>query len=755
MIKVQFFAREVHMNSEENKLKSVIEDVEKCLAKEDMTIREHTDELLEAAEVLKNLNYIKDNTYELLKIICEYHDYGKVNLMFQKRIHSKGMRFDETKEVPHNILSTLFLEKSMFKNEDDYYCAMACIMYHHRVRENNLSEYLKKINNLIEEFKSNYYETYQKKRIRQKEIARILQTLECDRTILLKGMLHKCDYSASAQICVEYKNDFLIEKLEKLGYKWRNLQKFCIKNREENVIIVAPTGMGKTEAGLLWIGDNKGFFILPLKTAINAMYQRIAKGILKENVEHRLALLHGDMKAYYLENTNGEDIDGYIENSRQMSLPLTISTMDQLFDFVFKGYAYEYKLAQLSYSKIVIDEIQAYDETLTAFLIYGIERIHRLGGKIAVVTATLPPFVQKEIKKALDNDYIEEDFSGEGIERHNIKVVDGRINSYDIKEKFCELVDNNQSAKILVVCNSVEVAQDMYDELKRDLDEKNVKIVHSKFIKKDRNKLENMILECGKTYCDEKNKIIDKKMEIWISTSMVEASLDIDFDYLFTELNNLFSLFQRMGRCNRKGVKKIYKKEPNCYVYTQLRGKVTAYLKHTDMYECSKKALENQSGIMTEKGKEELIKVYLSEENINDYVKKYNEVKNALEIHNGDEDTKENRKIRDIASSEIIPENIYYDYKEEIENLFDKLKGNQMKSLDRIKIIEQIKKYCVNLCQYETRDRDVVFIKSISANNQIPVVKCNYDKKIGFIKNDSSSKKNEEDRLQSGGIFIE
>ena len=78
-----------------------------------------------------------------------------------------------------------------------------------------------------------------------------------------------------------------------------------------------------------------------------------------------------------------------------------------------------------------------------------------------------------------------------------------------------------------------------------------------------------------------------------------------------------------------------------------------------------------------------------------------------------------------------------------------------MKSLDRIKIIEQIKKYCVNLCQYETRDRDVVFIKSISSNNQIPVVKCNYDKKIGFIKNDSSSKKNEEDRLQSGGIFIE
>lgn len=32
--------------------------------------------------------------------------------------------------------------------------------------------------------------------------------------------------------------------------------------------------MGKTEAGLLWISDNKGFFILPIRTAINAIYDR-------------------------------------------------------------------------------------------------------------------------------------------------------------------------------------------------------------------------------------------------------------------------------------------------------------------------------------------------------------------------------------------------------------------------------------------------------------------------------------------------
>lgn len=39
----------------------------------------------------------------------------------------------------------------------------------------------------------------------------------------------------------------------------------------------------------------------------------------------------------------------------------------------------------------------------------------------------------------------------------------------------------------------------------------------------------------------------NQKGKIWISTQIVEASLDIDYDYLFTELSTADSLFQRMG----------------------------------------------------------------------------------------------------------------------------------------------------------------------------------------------------------------
>ena len=73
--------------------------------------------------------------------------------------------------------------------------------------------------------------------------------------------------------------------------------------------------------------------------------------------------------------------------------------MDQLFNFVFKYQGYELKLTTLSYSRIVIDEIQMYSPDLLAYLIYGLEHIAKMGGKIAIMTATLSPFVKELLEK--------------------------------------------------------------------------------------------------------------------------------------------------------------------------------------------------------------------------------------------------------------------------------------------------------------------------------------------------------------------
>ena len=69
---------------------------------------------------------------------------------------------------------------------------------------------------------------------------------------------------------------------------------------------------------------------------------------------------------------------------------MTICTLDQIFDFVYRYKGFELKLATLSYSKVVLDEIQMYSPDLLAYVIKGLKYITNLGGKFAILTATFP-----------------------------------------------------------------------------------------------------------------------------------------------------------------------------------------------------------------------------------------------------------------------------------------------------------------------------------------------------------------------------
>lgn len=741
-------------------------DLKTKLAKPDESIRTHTDKLKTEAKRLRSYGYINDEIYSLLNVACEYHDYGKLNAGFQKRIENKT-KYNGEKEVPHNILSMLFLDKEYFENKEDYYIVLMSIIYHHKLRD-DLAGILEEKADIIRGSMKMYepYVTNLSKLNNWITIRKINDLIHNKnrKAIIVKGLLHKCDYSASAGIQSEFKNDFMKMKLEELRYgwiqknrnaDWNDLQKFCMEHSNDNLIVTAPTGMGKTEAGLWWIENHKGFFVLPLRTAINAMYERVAEDILNnEKIEERLGLLHSDMKAYYLNDDREVDnVQNYMECTGQMALPITISTMDQLFDFVFQYPGYEYKLSQLSYAKIVIDEIQMYDTALLAFLIYGIERIHEVGGKIAVLTATLPPFVEKELENALGGDYVNNDYSEQGITRHNVEVLDKIIDSQDVRQKYLELIESNKNAKILVVCNSIENAQSIYEELS-DL---NVNLLHSKFIGRDRKKKEEEILDCGKTFSGNSNEILNKKQEIWISTSLVEASLDIDFDYLFTELNDVFSLFQRMGRCNRKGAKEWYQYETNCFVYLNPRGSVKTYIEKSDMYKLSKIALQDRQGIITEKEKKEIIDVYFSVDKIKetDYAKNYYYDKRVIsENLPYEHDTKV--KLRDILTVDVIPYSVYKLYQEEIDDVRERLNNSGTVAFERISLISKLKEFCLSIQEYEKKQCESKGEKiNLGKNHAIEIIECEYSKELGFVKNRKESKSIEEVRLREGGIFID
>lgn len=758
-----------------------------------ITIEAHNLALMERAKVLFELNYINREIYELLCKACAYHDLGKANPRMQERLKHSELQFDEDKEIPHNVLSMYLMPKDA---SPEYYILLFAVGFHHdygdvfRFLENPEKRELAE--ELLAQWSCRKYPG-------RKAIKTIKEYIKQGETkhkmILVKGLLHKCDYAASGETEIEYPNDFLMCKTRQFfaenRYSYNEMQRFCLERQDRNIMVVGQTGMGKTEAALLWIGDHKGFIFLPVKTAINKMYDRIRREIIKDEsadgVGKQLGLLHSDAVSRLLEQQEKEagrslniegsvcremDVIAYHNRSRQLAMPLTISTVDQLFDFVFQYQTYELKLATLAYSKIVIDEIQMYGADLLADLIYGLKMIRELGGKIAITTATLAPFVKDLLEKEIGA-FEYGVFCDRQQVRHKVKTIPSLIDTEAILEKFrqCTLQKNvtgsmkkdasaepgKTSGKILVICNTITKAQWMYRELCEQLGEENrnkVHLLHSKFIRRDRTQKENDICACG--------ALAHEETVIWISTSLVEASLDIDFDYLYTELQDIPSLLQRMGRVNRKGKKEVC--DCNCYVYTVIEEKYleqpcvagrnqsekkTAFIDQ-DIFALSKLALEEtlgyeEGGVLSEGCKIDMMEKYFTMERLADsnYMQKYKkQMKELKDIVLYELDKKDITIRGDIFTKDVIPYAVYESYQQEIEDSARKLRSSNTSMIEKIKERNHIMQYTVPVQNYMVDAYVRAVRKGMSAQpyppvkigtyETITVLDCDYDMELGF-----------------------
>lgn len=767
------------------------------------TIQEHTDNLLKQLEILEEIYpslFTNWDIFYILKKACVFHDLGKMGTKFQKIISGKR----NEKQIPHGILSLSFLNAKELKKEiaekynlidkkdieNKVRILAHAIAYHHERKLDytddelksaveDLKEQIKNFNyknleeKVIKEISKKYYQQKERigypKEIKTEEDKKQMKVF--NEYVMVKGLLNRLDYSASAGIDVEIKNDFLERSLnEMLGRwkaknpksKWNELQNFAAEKRDKNIIAVAQTGMGKTEAGLLWIGDNKGFFILPLKTAINAMYERIINDIVKDDTRKKsVGLLHSETMERYISLSDmfdkKEDLDIYYTQTKQFSLPLTICTLDQIFDFVYEYKGFELKQATLSYSKVVLDEIQMYSPELLAYVIRGLKKITDMGGKFAILTATLPGIVADLLKAEGIEFEMSKNFTKPELPvRHSVKVEENLIDTDLIVSKY-------NKNKILVICNTVREAQRTADELRKKVNENEVNVFHGKFIRKDRNEKEREILKLGN-----KNS---KDYGIWVTTQVVEASLDIDFDILFTELSDLNGLLQRMGRCYRNRPWDKGNGEYNCYVFVgKDKEKNTGIGNGLDgvvdrqIYELSKELVKNKfSGIITEEEKMKYVSELYTTENLKntEYYEKVQSTLNYLSLLGTSEKEKSEaqKEFRDIRSFTIIPKNIYEKYKKEIDedvkflNEYKKFSSEEKNVYERKRFNAKMRitDFTMSIQGYEIGKNGLYNNETIEIgkNQVIYIFDCEYDKKNGFRmkKNIKSEKECEEDNF--------
>ncbi|ACN98177.1 crispr-associated helicase Cas3 [Sulfurihydrogenibium azorense Az-Fu1] len=725
------------------------------------TLREHTENLLEELERIKKI-YGKElesiganeDFWNALKIACLFHDLGKISSHFQRKIKryigedvkiSSGTK----EEIPHNYLSGIFLFNSSIANvlnNEFFDYVLYSVLFHHN-REISFSvdymdsvfkrdlkpklcllSWLSKFNidlsNINEE--SPYFVYDEIKSYMNNSDKKISQIKKNKIFILFKGLLHRLDHSASAHLPVEENrihnvDEKLISYLSKKD-NFKGLKPFQEKAKElrnKNVLLTASTGIGKTEFAVNWIGEDKAFYTLPVRVSVNAMYDRFVS--IFESDKEKIGLLHSDALFYGMESN--ETIDEFLsleehiirtQTSRQFSMPITITTADQLFTSVLKYPGYEKIYATLMYSKVVLDEPQSYSPDTLAIIIKGLQEIAYYGGKFCFMSATIHPFINEYLK-----DFVEEldpVFNSE--KKHKIKLENRTIDelSKEIISQF------NQGKKVLVITNTVKKAQELYKILK-EIENLNVKLLHSLFIQIDRN---------------EKEKQIKSPTEpvIWISTQLVEASLDIDYDIMFAEISTLDSLIQRMGRVYRKQGRIINESDNANIVIATKEPSDKGKIYNNEIISFTLEALEEfNNKILSDEEKQNLMKKVYEIEKIKNTSFYKNFIKNMELLNAGFKtDTKGEAQqlFRGILNINVIPEEVYQENLDEIEKAIEIALDKSKKYSEKIQAFYTLNKFTVSMPFYKLKNIIPTQITPDKFRNKIFTVNFEYDSEFGL-----------------------
>ena len=702
-------------------LNSSITDIAEKTEEKQKTLKEHHKDIVTCAEMffLEYGEYFTEKEKKLVVEACRIHDLGKVNLVFQAMICPKlAEKFyidvRKTQQIPHGFLSAVTISLDEFDDlselfsDKDFGPFITAVYYHHDREDHYNSPAIRKY---AEKYYMKQIEEYLNRKIRKLNCSNLDDLLFRNNVytgkyipdsnawkeyLLIKGLLNKFDYTVSAgyenaESVIDLHEKKLVKNIEKFlnGKELRPAQKFMKMNRDKNLIVIAPTGSGKTEASLLWMNGEKSFYTLPLKVSSNAIYLRI-----KENYEYKdVALLHSDAMAVYLREYNGnEDIGEKYERSKMLSQPLTVCTVDQLFRFVYRALGTEIFAATLKYSKLVLDEIQAYEPRVIATIIYGLKMIQEMGGKFAIITATFPPvlkYFMEQYGLVEGKQYIFKDFTGkeyqvEKYPRHKVEIRHSEMNLDEIRLR-------GKNRKVLVICNTVSKAQKLYKKLEGE----NVWLLHSKYIRRDRAFLERKIMGFSES----------GESGIWITTQIVEASLDIDFDILYTEMCTADSLLQRMGRCNRKG--RYCPNEANIVVFDNRNGVSEGKRRSVyedKLYDRSLELLSKYEHILFSEDKKT---AYMNEVYSVDGVKEtiyfeniQKDLKLFSEIH-PTEYSADEAEVRDIRSVTIVPENVYVENQNLFEYGVEFLKKPNMSREARSLIISKLENLTLSLNLYQ------------------------------------------------------
>lgn len=354
-------------------------------------------------------------------------------------------------------------------------------------------------------------------------------------------------------------------------------------------IIEDTTGAGKTEASLIMAyrmmrqGKGKGvFFALPTMATSNAMFERMRPMLGKLfDGEPSLSLAHGqaflhDGFSEVVGNSGSSLSDAgcarWIADNRRLSLMANIGvgTIDQALLGVLPTRFNTLRLWAIANQILIVDEAHAYDPYMERELQTLLQFHASFGGSAILMTATLPKVMREKFERAYRLGLMQ--YSGQPAHEDElqdlvlssaypcisvISTTSSQSDAVPSAPAACRRVEiqrlksekeaisaikgaAEKGAACLWVRNAVDDAISAYQQLQSEgLD---VAILHARFAMGDRLTKEEEITQLfGPDRESRSGKVL-------VATQVVEASLDLDFDMMVSDLAPIGALVQRAGR---------------------------------------------------------------------------------------------------------------------------------------------------------------------------------------------------------------
>ena len=344
-------------------------------------------------------------------------------------------------------------------------------------------------------------------------------------------------------------------------------------------IIEDATGSGKTEAALIlasrMLNCEKGnglFFALPTMATSNAMMSRLEK--VAPNMfwgRPSLGLSHGrasqNKQFQRIVGNDGSDPNEPVtcgqwlaEDRRKILFAdIGVGTIDQALLSVLPTRFNTLRLWALSQKILIVDEAHSYDPFMEEQLRTLLKFHAMLGGSAIVMTATLPIKMRDGYAEAFQrglgirypcsirgDDYPQLSLIHKQIETKAINAEPSTCRNIVVKRVSAnEAIDSIQEgircgAACVWIRNSVDDAIDTVKTLQNQ--GISADLLHSRFTVADRVRKEKQLQQrFGRDGNGRSGKVL-------VATQVVEASLDLDFDLMVSDLAPIGSLIQRSGR---------------------------------------------------------------------------------------------------------------------------------------------------------------------------------------------------------------